>query len=313
MSEKPHNHARFTHGHRFLGHDHERAEARARAVAILTAAFMVCEIAAGLIFGSMALLADGVHMATHAGAIGLAALAYWLARRNEGNARFSFGAGKFGDLAAFASAVVLGMLAVGVAIQSVERILAPGTVAYGEALIVAAIGLGINLLSAALLHDGHHHGHDHDDDHNLRAAYVHVLADALTSILAMAALAAGLYFGVAWADPLAGLIGAVVIASWSYGLIRDSALVLLDAAENPALAVDIRSWVEQNYAVAVYDFHLWRLGPGHLGLILSLVGGSDTDIEKIKERLAARFPNLSHITVEAAVCADCAPDGRRPK
>jgi cation diffusion facilitator family transporter len=301
-----HDHARFTHSHRFLGHGHAKAEARARLVTLLTFLFMLCEVAAGLWSGSMALLADGVHMATHAGAIGLAALTYTLARRHEGDARFSFGSGKFGDLSAFASAVVLGLLALGLAVQSVHRFFEPQTVAYGEALFVAVLGLGINLICAALLHDSHDH-HEHAHDHNLQAAYVHVLTDALTSILAIAALAAGLFWGIAFADPLAGLLGAAMIALWAYGLLRDSALVLLDAVDDPKLAGDVRSWVEQNFAVAICDFHLWQLGPGHHGLILSLVGSSPADCEKIKHDLYSRHPSLSHITVEAAVCRDCAP------
>lgn len=308
MTAKAHDHADWTHGHIFLGHAHERAEARTRLVVILTASFMVFEITAGLVFGSMALLADGVHMATHVGALSLAAGAYWLARRHATDTRFSFGSGKFGDLAAFTSAIVLGLIAFGVVIESVRRLMAPVHVHYAEALAIAAVGLAVNVASAALLRDPHEH---HDDrrverrDHNLRAAYVHVLADAATSVLAIAALGSGLLFGIAWADPLVGVAGAAVISSWAYGLVRQSALVLLDAEDDPGLARDIKALVEREAGSQVSDLHLWRLGPGHRGLIVSLVGGGETDNERIKRMLVERYPGLSHITVEVSVCAEC--------
>jgi cation diffusion facilitator family transporter len=266
---------------------------------------MVFEIAAGVVFGSMALLADGVHMATHVGALGLAAAAYWLARRHAADARFSFGSGKFGDLAAFASAIILGLLSLGVAIESIRRFIEPVSVHYAEALFVAVIGLAVNLASAFLLRDPREH-HDHHHDHNLRAAYLHVLADAATSVLAIVALASGLVFGIGWADPLVGIVGALVIASWAYGLVRDSALVLLDAEDDPDLARDIKALVEREAGAQISDFHLWRLGPGHRGLIVSLVGGGPADNERIKQILVERYPSLSHVTVEVAVCADCA-------
>jgi cation diffusion facilitator family transporter len=302
-----HDHTDWTHGHVFLGEGHAHAEKRAKLVTALTAAFMVVEIAAGLVFGSMALLADGVHMATHVGALGLAAAAYWLARRHAGDTRFSFGSGKFGDLAAFASAIVLGLLSLGVAVESARRFVEPVAVHYADALIIAAVGLGVNLASAYLLHEPHSHDdHTHHHDHNLRAAYVHVLADAATSVLAIAALALGLFFHFVWADPLVGIIGALVIASWAYGLVRDSALVLLDAEDDPELARDIKALVEREARAQVSDLHLWRLGPGHRGLIVSLIGGGVPDNERIKRMLCERYPGLSHITVEVSLCADCA-------
>jgi cation diffusion facilitator family transporter len=306
--DHPHNHGLWTHDHRFLGHGHERAEARARLAAGVTAAFMIVEIAAGLIFRSMALLADGVHMATHVGALGLAAGAYWLARRHVANTRFTFGSGKFGDLAAFASATVLGVIAVGVAVQSVERLVSPVAVGFRNALIIAAIGLVVNVSCAFILSDSHDHDHDHRArDHNIRAAYVHVLADAATSVLAIAALAGGLFFGVRWLDPLVGCIGAGVIASWAYGLVRDSGMVLLDAEADPALAREIRATIESELGARVADLHLWRLGPGHHGLIVSLVSPSSTTAESVKGALRRRHPDLSHVTVEIAVCAECGP------
>lgn len=306
--EHTHNHGLWTHDHHFLGHGHERAERRARAATMLTAAFMLVEIVAGWLSGSMALLADGVHMATHVGALGLAAGAYWLARRHATNERFTFGSGKFGDLAAFASAIVLGLLAVGVAAESIGRLFQPLAIAYSSALPVAALGLLVNLASAFILKAGQrddHHGHAHD--HNFRAAYVHVLADAATSVLAIVALTAGWLFGLRWLDPAVGVIGAVVIASWSYGLIRDAGLVLLDAEADPALARDIRRMIEGELGASVADLHLWRVGPGHSSLIVSLVSPSDVTAEAVKGKLRERCPELSHVTVEVAVCADCPP------
>src|SRR3954470_6002847 len=197
--EDMHDHGIWTRDHLFLGHGHSRAETKAKWAAIITAIFMVVEIICGLAYHSMALLADGAHMATHVGALGLAAGAYWLARRHAGSGRFSFGSGKFGDLAAFASAIILGITALAVAVESVQRIVTPAAVQYGDALLIACIGLGVNLVSALILKDDHHghdhghdhrHGHAHGSDNNMRAAYVHVLADAATSVLAIVALGA---------------------------------------------------------------------------------------------------------------------------
>jgi cation diffusion facilitator family transporter len=310
----PHNHGIWTHGHVFLGHGHDRAESRAKLAALVTALFMVVEIGAGFLYHSMALLADGVHMATHVGALGLAAGAYWLARRHAANARFSFGSGKFGDLAAFASAIVLGLTAVAVAGESIARLIHPAQVAYGDALLIALIGLGVNLVSAFILKDAHQHDHGHDHhghahgghDNNMRAAYVHVLADAATSLLAIAALACGYYFGLGILDPVAALVGAFVIASWAYGLIKDSAMVLLDADADPKLSGAIKSTIEEDLGARVADLHLWRLGPGHSGLIVSLVSPDPTTAEQIKTSLRQHYPDLSHVTVEVAICADCA-------
>lgn len=302
-----HDHGLWTHDHRFLGHGHAHAERRARAAMLLTAAFMLVEITAGVWFGSMALLADGVHMATHVGALGLAAAAYWLARRNVANDRFTFGSGKFGDLAAFTSAIVLGLIAVGIAAESIGRFVHPVTIVYSSALPIAGVGLLVNLASAYVLGGGHDHHHGHD--HNLRAAYVHVLADAATSVLAIAALGAGLLLGLRWLDPAVGIVGATVIASWSFGLIRDAGLVLLDAEADPGLASGIREMVEREMSARVADLHLWRVGPGHHSLIVSLVSPDEITAERVKQRLRARYPALSHVTVEVAVCADCPPQG----
>ncbi len=308
-----HRHGLWTHDHVFLGHGHARAERRATLATALTAIFMVVEVVAGLAFGSMALLADGIHMATHVGALGLAAAAYWLARRHASNARFTFGSGKFGDLAAFASAIALGIAGLGVAIESITRLVSPVPVQYGDAFLIAVIGLAVNLVCALILRDPHDHSHDHDhehahagDDHNLRAAYVHVLADAATSVLALAALGSGYLWGIAWLDPVVGIVGALVIGSWAYGLVRDAGMVLLDAEDDPGLADDIRRMIEGEMGARIADLHLWRLGPGHRGLIVSLVSPNATTAEEIKAALRTRFSALSHVTIEVAVCADCA-------
>ena len=301
-----HDHQAWTHGHVFLGHGHGRAEHRAKLAALITALFMLVEIAFGFAYHSMALLADGVHMATHVGALGLAALAYFLARRHAGDARFTFGSGKFGDLAAFASALLLGVAGLAVAAQSVERLVFPVAVHFADALLIAAIGLGVNLVSALILRDSHDHSHDHHHDHNMRAAYLHVLADAATSAMAVIALAAGTFYGAVWLDPLVGLVGAGVIISWAWGLTRNSAMVLLDAEDDPVLAREIRAMIEEELKARVADLHLWRLGPGHRGLIVSLVCADQTSADTVRAALRNRYGDLSHVTVEIAVCADCA-------
>src|SRR5258708_5062158 len=311
MTEQ-HDHA-WTHDHVYWGAGHARAEARTRLVVYLTAAFMVVEIVAGLVFGSMALLADGVHMATHVGALGLAAWAYTLARRHAQNRRFSFGSGKFGDLAGFASALILGIISLGVAVESALRLYTPVEIHYREAIIIAVFGLAVNIVSALVLHDGENHDHSHDeheheghDDYNLRAAYVHVLADAATSVLAIAALSLGAAFGWGGFDPVVGLVGAVVIGRWAIQLMRQTSLVLLDFEDDPSLAGDIRRTLENDLRLQIADLHLWRLGPGHRGLIVSLVSPSPRSAEEIKTALRERHHGLSHVTIEVAVCAECA-------
>lgn len=303
-----HNHA-WTHDHVYLGAGHGRAETRTLFVVYLTAAFMVVEILAGLAFGSMALLADGVHMATHVGALGLAAWAYWMARRHAQNRYFSFGSGKFGDLAGFASALLLGIFAIGIGVESVMRLYQPVTIQYLEAMIIAALGLGVNIVSAIMLHDGRPHDHKqeagHHHDHNLRAAYVHVLADAATSLLALTALGLGAAFGWRALDPIVGILGAVVILRWSVILVKQTAVVLLDVEDHPEMAREIRTTLEGELGLQVADLHLWRLGPGHRGLIVSLVSPGPCTAEQIKDVLRASHTGLSHVTIEVAVCEEC--------
>lgn len=312
MTEQ-HDHA-WTQDHVFLGAGHARAESRTRLVVIFTALFMVVEVVAGLAFGSMALLADGVHMATHVGALGLAAWAYWMARRHATNRRFSFGSGKFGDLAGFSSALVLGIISIGIAAESAMRLYAPVPIHYSEAIIVATIGLAVNLVSAFMLAEhGHAHNHaegehhaGHDQDYNMRAAYVHILADAATSVLALLALGAGALFGFAALDPVVGLLGAVVIGSWAIGLMRQAGLVLLDVEDDPSLSQAIRQTLEDDLHAKIADLHLWRLGPGHRGLIVSLVSPVPCSADDIKAELRRRHAGLSHVTIEVSVCQDCA-------
>lgn len=304
-----------THDHVFLGADHDRNARRTFWVILLTAAMMVAEIAAGAAFGSLALLADGFHMATHAGALAIAAGAYLYARRHAHDPRYSFGTGKVGELAGFASAVILGGVALLIAYECVLRLFQPAPIRFDEAIAVAVLGLVVNIVSVFLLHDsgsGHddhhhdhhdhaahdhdHHNHHHGHDSNLRAAYFHVLADALTSVLAIIGLLAGRSFGWLWMDPLVGLVGAVVIARWSWLLIRQSSAVLLDTMPDTEAAAKVRIVVEAA-GDTITDLHIWRLGPGHAGLIVSLVTPSERDANWYKRRLAG-IAGLSHVTVE---------------
>ncbi len=409
----------FGHSHVFLGAGHEGAERRTWAVIGLCGAMMVLEIVGGLVFGSIALVADGLHMSTHAGALLLAALAYSYARRHAQDPRFTFGTGKLGDLAGFTSAIVLAMIALLIAYEAVVRLFAPVPIHFAEAIPIAVLGLAVNVGSVWLLggggHDhghghGHHHhgdadgepsplgheeehriearagvllfsvfedgvppvfrlraeagptpnagvlvetvrpggarrvfamedrggwlesteaipephaftahvrvgseehavafteeGHDHPHgaahrDNNMRAAVVHVLADAAVSVLVIIGLLLARAFGWLWMDPLAGLVGAFVIASWSWGLIRDTGAILLDMVPDRGVADGVRKTIEAE-GDRVVDLHLWRLGPGHLGAIVSVATevmerGSDH-----YRRLLARFPTLSHLTIEVA-------------
>ncbi|CAN7624871.1 CDF family Co(II)/Ni(II) efflux transporter DmeF [Phyllobacterium sp. LjRoot231] len=295
------------HDHVFLGDNHARNERRTWFVIALTGTMMVAEIAAGTVFGSMALVADGWHMSTHAAAMLIAALAYLYARKNARNPRFTFGTGKFGDLAAFASAVVLALIALLIGWESFLRLANPVPISFPQAIAVAVIGLAVNLVCAWLLRDDHsHHGHHHDGhdehhahghDNNLRAAYLHVLADALTSVLAIAALLAGSVYGWLWLDPAMGIVGALVIARWSWGLVRDAGAVLLDyVPSDEDLPEEIRSAIEIEGDL-ITDLHVWQLGPGHHGAIVSLVSEHPKAPSSYREKLS-HIHDLSHVTVE---------------
>ena len=402
------------HSHVFLGRDHERAERRTWAVIILCTVMMIAEIIGGALFGSLALIADGLHMSTHAGALLLAALAYTFARRYAEDSSFTFGTGKFGDLAGYSSAIVLAMIALLIAYEAISRFLDPVPIAFNEAIPIAALGLLVNIASAWLLaggHDhghGHSHGHSHDHDHshgeeprriefrhatlkievfedsvpprfrvradtgamptaadltietvrpdgsrqlfsfeegrgylesrdeipephaflakvrlmqagqvdirdlefeehdhgngahhrdnNMRAAVIHVIADAAVSVLVIVGLLLARAFNWLWMDPLAGFIGAFVIASWSVGLIRDTGAILLDRVPDTGMAEKVRAVIESE-GDRVTDLHLWRLGPGHLGAIVSIATSQRREAPHYRQRLA-RFTHLSHVTVE---------------
>jgi cation diffusion facilitator family transporter len=317
--------------HNFLGSQHDRHERRTWMVVGLTLVTMVVEIAAGAWFNSMALLADGWHMGTHAGAMGLSALAYRFARRHARNPRFTFGTGKVGDLAAYSSGIILAVAAVVIGWESLARLARPLPIAFDQAILVAVLGLIVNLVSAAMLwsrhahareheeaHDHRHednprHGHDHarHADHNIRAAFLHVVADALTSVLAIVALAAGLWFGAAWLDPAMGLVGATVILHWSVRLMRDTGGILLDMEAGGDLAARIRAEIESRDGDRVADLHVWRVGPGHFAAIVAIVTRRATDAGALKMALKARYP-LAHLTVEVLAPrdgADSAPRG----
>lgn len=311
------------HLHYFLGEHHARNERRVWWVIALTASMMVGEIAAGLAFGSMALVADGWHMFTHAGALTIAALAYGYARRHAGDARFSFGTGKIGELAGYTSAVVLALVAAAIGWESAVRLVAPVPIAFDQAIAVAALGLVVNLLSMWLLHagsgQGHrtghgHHGTDgvhpddlHDDEHspaaplhardtNFRAAYVHVVADAATSILAIVGLLAGRLYGWVWMDALMGMVGGAVIARWSYGLLRSAGAVLVDMVPDAELAGRIRQVIE-NQGARVSDLHLWQIGPGHHAVIVAVIDKASRPPSYYRS-LLANIAGVSHVTVE---------------
>jgi cation diffusion facilitator family transporter len=398
------------HSHVFLGEGHETSERKTWAVIWLCGAMMVAEIVGGLLFGSIALVADGLHMSTHAGALLLAALAYTYARKHANNPAFSFGTGKLGDLAGFTSAIVLAMIALLIGYESVSRIFDPVPIHFAEAIPIACLGLVVNVASAWLLssseHHGHSHGHghaheshDHDESHeiatadglvvlevfedgvpprfrvraisgsaltaegssietlrsdgtrqlfamdnkgsflesrddipephaftaavrigeqhypvvfeehehahgssardnNMRAAVIHVMADAAVSVLVIIGLLLARAFGWLWMDPLAGIIGACVIASWSYGLVRDTGAILLDMNPDKGMASKLREEVEAG-GDTLADLHLWRLGPGHLGAIISVITSKGREADYYRARLA-RFKSLSHLTVEVA-------------
>lgn len=327
----------------FLGRHHERNERRTWIVVGVTAAMMVAEIVGGSIYGSMALVADGWHMSTHAAALAIAALAYRYARVHASDPRFTFGTGKVGELTGFASAVALGVVALLIGWESLLRLINPRAIHFEQAIVIAVIGLVVNLISAGLLHQGEHgHSHDHDHDHhdhgddhhdhdhdhhdhhdhdhrhedphaaahlhegldhahhhhdtNLRAAYMHVLADALTSVAAIGGLLAGRFLGWVWMDPLIGIVGGVVIAQWSWGLMRTAACSLLDVAANSRMADAVRARLEVE-GDRVIDLHLWRLGPGHQGLVVSIAAPAPLPPTAYKARLAG-LPGLSHVTIE---------------
>jgi cation diffusion facilitator family transporter len=314
----------WQHEHDFSTSAEVKAEQRTRWVVYLTLVTMVIELTAGWITGSMALLADGWHMGSHAAALGLSVFAYGLARRWAKDSRFTFGTGKIPTLAGYSSALLLGLGALWMLIESISRLFQPIDIRYADAMLVACLGLVVNLVSAWILAQGggHHHGHAHDhspekdhyhahhhkhgaehQDHNLRAAYLHVLADAMTSLLAITALGAGMMFGWAFLDPVMGMVGAALIGSWSWSLARDSARSLLDAEEHSDTAASIRAVIEADPDLAIADLHLWRVGAASRACILSLVTHEPRPVEEYKQRLRS-IPGLDHLTIEVQQCRD---------
>jgi cation diffusion facilitator family transporter len=296
----------WQHSHNFFT-SQDDAEKKTKIVMLLTAITMVVEIIAGTIYGSMALLADGWHMATHVAAFGIVVFAYQYARSHANNPKYTFGTGKVSVLGGFASAIVLAVIALIMALESVTRFFQPQTIQFNEAIGVAVVGLAVNLASAVLLqdhHDHHHHEHEHHDhhhDHNLRAAYLHVVADALTSILAIIALFAGKFWGLIWMDAAMGLVGAVVIGKWSYGLIADTSLILLDGAIDKRVKLDIAAAIEEDTDNRINDLHVWYVAQNHVAATVSLVTHHPQAPEYYKS-LLKHIPSLSHVTVEVNHC-----------
>ncbi|ANL45967.1 cation efflux protein [Rhizobium phaseoli] len=318
------------HDHIFLGADHAVNERRIWLVIALTAVMMVAEIVAGTAYGSMALVADGWHMSTHASALLISALAYLFARRQARNPRFTFGTGKLGDLAGFASAIILALIALLMAWESWLRLANPVPIGFAQAIAVAVIGLAVNLASAWLLAGGghhahghaHHHHHDHGDhthdhhahdhhahdhhakpgDNNIRAAYLHVVADAMTSVFAIAALTLGSLYGWLWLDPIMGIVGGLVIANWSWSLMKSSGGVLLDVVpQGETLPAEIREAIETEED-RITDLHVWQVGPGHHAAIVAVLTSEPRDPAFYKDRLSA-LSELSHVTVEVTRAA----------
>ena len=342
--------------HFFLASSHSSNARRTQWALALTIVMMVAEIVCGTLFGSMALLADGWHMGSHAAALGIAAFAYYYAHRHADNAVYTFGTGKVGDLGGFASALVLAVIALMMAYESIDRLLTPVPIAFHDAIGVAVLGLVINLVTAWMLKDDHsHHGHDHGndhgpaqashdhdhdhahshehhdhehhdhahhghehhahqepahqthgEDHNMRAAYVHVLADALTSLLAIGALVAGLFWGWNWLDPAIGIVGSIIIGRWAWSLLGTTGRILLDADPSATTTTAVRKAIEGEPDNRIADLHVWRVGPGHLAAVLTVVTHEPRPPGHYKAMLA-NIPNLSHVTVEVERCCTDKP------
>jgi cation diffusion facilitator family transporter len=301
----------WKHSHNFTN-DTSSAEKRTHKVIALTAFMMVVEIVAGMIFHSMALLADGWHMSTHVIAFILTAVAYYVCRRNARNIRFTFGTGKVNVLGGFTSAIVLSAIALLMAAESIRRLFTPSSIHFREAIPIAVVGLVVNLVSAFILKDDphhHHHGHSHDHTHapghrdlNLRAAYLHVLADAFTSLLAITALTLGYFFGWVWLDPIMGLVGTVVIISWAYTLLRDTSSILLDRIPaDTDLPVVIREGIEEDGDSKITDLHLWQVDAGKFAAIIGVVAHHPKTPAEYRALLKIH-EELVHVTIEVQMC-----------
>ena len=295
---------RWQHPHNFKV-ENPQGERRTRLVIIITVTMMIIEIGAGYLFGSMALLADGWHMGTHAAALSITIFAYSYARRHADNPQYTFSTGKVGVLGGFASAVVLVVIALLMGVESVKRLYSPVPILFNEAIGVAVLGLFVNLVCAYLLHAKHGHDHDHHGghhhDHNLRSAYLHVLADALKSLLAIFALLTGKHFGWILMDPVMGLVGAVVITRWSYSLLSDTSKILLDSEVAPDLTERIRSAIEAESDNLVADLHVWQVSPHHLSVIVTVVTHFPQAPDYYKS-LLKEFIGDAHVTVEVQKC-----------
>jgi cation diffusion facilitator family transporter len=306
-----HNLDKWRHEHNFFV-PREQNEKNTFMVMSLTAVTMVIEIIAGIVFGSMALLADGWHMGTHVAAFLITLFAYRYSRKNANNPDFSFGTGKINVLGGFASAVALAVVALVMAVESVGRFFSPVEIHYGQSILVAVVGLTVNVVSAFLLngnhghdhHHGHSHGHEHHhEDHNLKAAYFHVLADALTSVLAIIALLFGSLFGWRVLDPLMGIVGALVITRWAWGLLKESSAILLDAGVKSEVRDEIRELIEADADNRITDLHVWKIGPQHLAVLLTLVTHHPRSASEYKQLLAG-LCQIKHISIEVINCGD---------
>lgn len=308
-------------------HEHDfsvlnkKGEKRTQYVLILTAITMVVEIFAGNFYGSMALLADGWHMATHVAAFMITLFAYRYARKYADTGLYTFGTGKVNVLGGFASAIALAVVALMMMLESVERFFDPQTIHFNESIAVAALGLFINILSAWLLKDDHHHSHDHShnhshseahhhhhdheeehhQDHNLKAAYMHVMADAMTSVLAIVALIFGKYLGWDWCDPMMGIVGAIIITRWSYGLLKQTSPILLDGSIDSSYQQQIINCLEGEADNRVTDLHIWKVGANDYAAMISLVTHYPESAGYYKSKLKS-FDKLSHVTVEVNIC-----------
>lgn len=286
--------------------EHQAGEKKSRIVLAITALTMVVEIVAGTLFGSMALLADGWHMMTHVAAFGITLFAYSYARKNRDNPDFSFSTGKVSSLGGFASAVALGVVTLMMGMESIERLFTPTEIHFNQAIFVAAIGLIVNGLSVFLLHDHHGHehahehgGHDHhhEHDHNLAAAYFHVLADTLTSLLAIAALLIGKWLGWKWPDPVMGIVGALIITKWAVGLLKQSSRILLDRSASADLRQKVRAVIESDHDNRVVDLHIWNVSEKHRAVVLSVVTHAPQEPAYYKELLKT-VSEFEHVSVE---------------
>ena len=299
---------KFSHTHTTAS-DLSANESRTLKVVILTAATMIIEIAAGHMTGSMALLADGWHMGTHALALGFSYIAYLLSRKLDGSDLFSFGTGKIGVLAGYTSALFLGAAALWMIYESVYRMIHPREIAFSEAIGVTIIGLAVNFASVLILHGrgGHSHdhshadGHDHDHDHNFRAAYLHVLADTLTSILALFALFSGKLFGWTFLDPVMGVVGGLLISRWAWSLIRNTGKILLDGSAGEDICSKIRKTVESDNDSRIIDLHAWRIGSAEVAAIVSVATADNRTAEEYRNRIHQSV-NVNHLSVEVHPC-----------